>query len=217
MIQHIDKIFLLHCPDQVERLDFQKFQFELHNLEYEIHNCESIDKANGFMNKSIKSCYLSHIKIIEKIIDLNSICLILEDDAGLLTSPSSISQDLDAILKNENEWDMIYLYPPHLDGSLIKKKNKHYSSAKLVLNTHAYIINPLSIKKIHKALISYYDLIDSSESKYITLCHIDRIYAHKLHEHLKVFCTNDTHFTQNKKFGSTLGWGWNNTEKIIEE
>ena len=210
MIANIDKIFMIHCENDIDRLHFQNVQFAKHNLDYSIIDCVKVNTSNGFSNQSIKSCFLSHMKAIETSISTQKNCLILEDDVLLTTNTNNISKNIFQIMNNES-WDMIYLYPPYWGNKLIIQKKSTYSKVKGILNGHAYIINIKSVGKIYDMLTKHYDALEKKvDKKYRLASHIDRVYAHYIHKKLNVFATNVHHFIQNKKqFGSSLDWGWN--------
>jgi len=78
MIKEVDKIYLINLQHRKDRLAYQTKQFESLGLPmFEIIRPVEVEDSKGFLNKSTRSCYLTHLKIIEKIIDSKEFCIIL--------------------------------------------------------------------------------------------------------------------------------------------
>jgi len=195
MINKIDSIYMINLPYRQDRLEYQIKQFESLGLPmFEIIRPVEVEDSKRFLNKSIRSCYLTHLKIIEKIIDSKEFCIILEDDAQIINI-DLIKITLENLVK-EKEWDMFYFYHHN-------KLFEYYTIEGKLSNTHAYIINPLSAKKIYKNLIANKQKIEDGKFGY---SHIDQAYIHCVHSKVKLVHANQMLIKQNKNFSSDIEW-----------
>ena len=214
-LHNIEKIFLLHHHEKPERLFFQKKQLESLDVQYTIYNSIIVDQANGFQNKALKSCYASHLSIIENNLQSTKPFMILEDDAVFQTDIISINSILRSITESK-EWDMIYLYPTKFSRNILQNYGS-YSSVKYILNCHAYILSPINLYSIYNILKRRYNNIDVSKKKLVKDCYLDRNYGDYIHPRYQIYSCNQPLVIQDRyRFGSQLGWGWDNRPVIFD-
>lgn len=215
-ISHIENIFLLHNPQYPERLIFQKKQLKKIETQLTVVNPIFFQESNGFQNKAIKSCYASHMHILKKIyLHYNKPCLILEDDIVFYESIRNINIYINYVMFNHN-WDFIFFHKP-LPGDNIKKYDKNVCYVSGITNAHAYVVSPKILKQVYTTLEDFFSKIDKSTKKLTWESHIDYIMKKHIHPLYNVIAPNINLINQNrKKFGSTLGWGYNDSLLTID-
>jgi len=196
MIKEVDKIYLINLQHRKDRLAYQTKQFESLGLPmFEIIRPVEVEDSKGFLNKSTRSCYLTHLKIIEKIIQDQNTCIILEDDA-LIVNLEATKKTLEHLFNNKLEWDMFYFYN-------YNSFNQYYTVKNNIANTHAYMISPLAAKNIHRYLTINKENL---ENKKYGHSHLDVAYIHCVHSRIKVVHANQILINQNKNFSSDIEW-----------
>jgi GR25 family glycosyltransferase involved in LPS biosynthesis len=214
MIKYVDKILIINHPDHKDRRKYQEDQAKIYDLNYQFVSAVPVDSSNGFQNKSLKSCFLSHIKALKIAHDTQELCLILEDDARLVDI-SEINLYLNSLLNDYlqyNVWDMIYFYPSMHDSNFSVDINQYSTRDTKVTNLHAYLVNPRKIFYLIEALEYHFSRIDNDTNndytKDVKRSHIDHVIANYIHPKMRVFCPKtNLIFQWRKEFGSTLGWG----------
>lgn len=220
----VDKIFVINHPKLIDRLYFQKKQFDKFKLKYKIINSIKCNHFTNFYNKNIKSLFLTHLEILKSIIDIDELCLILEDDAEIYDI-DEVNKYIDYILKNNLSlnWDMIYFDKP-VYFNKESQNAKLISETKLVdnyiykpewqLQTHAYIMNPKIIKDVVQILINHIDNIENGTIRkdqgwprsIKRLSHIDQVYKDYLHPKLNIYTPIINLIGQCENFESTLNY-----------
>lgn len=190
MIPHIDKIYLINLPKRKDRLKFQREQFEKLNIQdFTLVEPVVVTEPKGYRNKSIKSCYLTHVKIIEEIVKNQNFCIILEDDAKIWNM-QGVVDNISNLFENDIEWDMFYFYP--------KIRDK-------LPNAHAYIVNPKSAQKILDIILSNKHRIETT-GHHKALDHIDLAYIYLVHKQMIILNSDKVLISQDKKLGSDIDW-----------
>lgn len=207
----IDRIFLLNLRHRTDRLRFQKNQF----LDLGIESFVRIEpvavfNSGKFLNKSIKSVYLSHLKIIKQALDENITALILEDDARIKDF-SKVKTCLNFLFNEFEDWDIFYLYNcsmfyknkldnfVELRGPVVKLKH--------CLEMHAYIINKNKLSFVYNILNNFKNKIEQSERKCDWRSHCDQVFVHDIHPFCNVYgCPNNLIAQNRSQFKSDNNW-----------
>ena len=97
-------------------------------------------------------CYLSHIKLWNKlIVSDDPYYLIFEDDCYLDTSLQQVQNFINLVIKNNQNWDIIYL--GFWDKGVMQRPQTKIGKgvckvSNFIYGTHAYIINKKGAKKL---------------------------------------------------------------------
>jgi len=173
------KANVINLEHRKDRLDHIKDVLNREKIEISIHKATNGQEKffDMFKNKRMKAhagCYDSHVTLLEKVKGTADYHLILEDDCELIDGfKNKVIRYIELLPKN---YTMLYL-----GGSLnvfknsIELLNQHFSLAKKVMATHAYLVNDLQIdfilsilkKRIYKIDIMFMD-IQQSVDVYIT-------------------------------------------------
>jgi GR25 family glycosyltransferase involved in LPS biosynthesis len=212
-IKNIDKIFLLNLKHRFDRLSFQKQQF----LDLGIERFERIDPvivdcSNNFQNKSVHSCFLSHLKILDLIKKERIFAIILEDDAKI-SNFTNIENCLNLLFENILDWDMFYFYyeNPYKNLDNIREVKSSLLQVQTCINTHAYLINTNKIDFIYEELLSCLEEIYKSDHKCGWDSHIDQVFAMKIHPKIKVYASKENLIYQKRDvFKSDIDWNLEN-------
>jgi hypothetical protein len=206
----IDKIFLLNLKHRTDRLLFQKKQFWKLGIEpfIRVEPVAVVDSGN-FLNKSIRSVYLSHLKIIEQVMKENITALILEDDA-VLRDLSEVRGVLNFLFNKVVDWNMFYFYTDF--GHSQKEKGTikdcgNIQKIKYSLNLHAYIINKKNIKFVYDKLNDFKNKIDQSNKKLDGRSHVDVAMIYEIHPYFNVYgCKQQMIYQARGTFKSDNEW-----------
>ena len=173
----------MNLPHRSDRLAFQKKQFSKHFIEPFIRvEPIRVQYSCNFLNKSVRSVYLSHLKIIKKAINDKGVVLILEDDA-LIRNFHKVKESLNFLFTKINDWDMFYFYNLSVDRFATKKtiednivdKFSELCKIKKCIELHAYVINKKKLSFIYDILNNIKNIIESSENKWDYRSHIDQV------------------------------------------
>ena len=179
-------------PKRKDRLKFQREQFDNLNIQdFTLIQPIVVTDPKGYRNRSIKSCYLTHVKIIEEIVENKNFCIILEDDAKIWNMQGVID-NINCLFDNDIEWDMFYFYPKS------KKDQK-------LRNTHAYMINPKSANQILNILLQNKDDIEKT-MHHKCLDHVDAAYIRLVHTEMTILNSDSVLIDQNKELGIDIDW-----------
>ena len=211
----IDEIYLLNLPRRVDRLEFQIKQFSNYFISpfTRVEPTEVQDSCN-FLDKSVRSIYLSHLKIIKKAIENKTTVLILEDDV-VIKNFYKVKESINFLFTKINDWDMFYFYNLSVDGFATKeiledniiRQFGDLCKIKRCLELHAYIINKNKLSFVYDILIKNKDKIENSEKQWDYKCHIDQVLMSDVHPKINVYGTATNLIVQDrKKFGSDNRW-----------
>jgi hypothetical protein len=207
----IDKIFLLNLRHRTDRLNFQRSQFVRFGIE-SFHRVEPVPvvESGNFLNKSTRSIFLSHLKIIEQAKKENVTALVLEDDIGFGPKINPIKDALSFLFSEVQDWDMFYFYS-HTCCFTIKKnvikEYEHIQKIRDCLNLHAYVVNKKSLEFVCNKLNNFKDKLDASDKKSDWRCHIDHVFARNIHPHINVYgCKESIIFQKTNVFSSDNEW-----------
>lgn len=163
------KILLINLDQSNDRLAQQRAQFNKLALEFErlpavsIHNISEAEyskvafKNQREMKYSELACFLSHKKAWEMVIEKQEPCLILEDDALLVTDLSKILKDIEKL----NTIDFVNLEVHDRKKKFIAKGatyqivNQRYDLLRLYQDrsgTGGYVLFPSGAKKLLEKL-----------------------------------------------------------------
>lgn len=208
----LNSLYILNLPNRQDRLTFQKKQLAPYWNNVRIINPIVVKNSAGFASKAVRSCYISHLKIIRKILSLDDprLNLILEDDS-IIPNFAEIEIFLKNIVSLDIEWDMIYLYQKNCQK--INKDNSSYDTVDSCLGTYAYVINPKKIIKIYNILKKHYILLKHSKNKNIKHSHIDQVYKKYIHPNSKIITPKKILVHHDyQKFGTDINWQKNFTD-----
>ena len=214
-LNFIDNIYLLNLPSRLDRLEFQKKQFSSYFIKsfIRVEPVEANDSCN-FLDKSVRSIYLSHLEIIKKARDENGTVLILEDDA-LIKNFSKVKESINLLFTKINDWDMFYFYNLSVDRFATKEILKNnviqqfggLCKIKRCLELHAYIINKNKLGFVCETLTKIKDKIENSENKWNYRSHIDQVFMFEIHPKINVYAAKENLIIQDRqKFGSDNKW-----------
>jgi hypothetical protein len=207
----IDKIFLLNLKHRTDRLLFQKRQFVQCNIEsfYRVEPVPAVESGN-FLNKSTKSIYLSHLKIIEQAMREDVTALVLEDDVEFRGGVDVTKNVLNFLFNEIKDWDMFYFYSHACCFNNKKNVIQEYENIQKIrdcLNLHAYVINKKSLGFVFDKLNNFKDSLESSNQKSDWRCHIDHVFSRKVHPHINVYgCKTLVIFQKRNIFKSDNEW-----------
>lgn len=209
-LPHIDKIFVLNLKHRTDRLSFQKKQFWDLGIEPFVRVEPVVfDEPNNFLNKSIRSVYSSHLKIIKQALDEDINALVLEDDA-LIKNFYKVKKCLNFLFNKINDWDMFYFY--NLNNFLSKKENTIFRygdicKIKQCVNLHAYIINKKKLNFVYNTLDLFKNKIENLEKKCDWRSHIDQVFMFVVHPYMNVYGAHEDLIIQDRKsFKSDNPW-----------
>lgn len=206
----IDKIFLLNLRHRVDRLNFQRAQFIRLGIESfrRVEPVRVVDSGN-FLNKSTKSIFLSHLKIMELSIKENITSLVLEDDIGI-KDINLLHNTLNFLFNKIFDWDMFYFYNHtcrFTSKTNVIKEYKYIQKIRDCLNLHAYIINKKSLKFIYETLNDYKNTLEVSGKKSDWRCHMDHVFCNRVHPYINVYgCNQSIIFQKRLYFSSDNEW-----------
>lgn len=170
--------------------------------------------SNYPMTKNTIACAMSHIKVLEKISNLETDkpCIIFEDDCILLNNFDEVMKNL----KNDRrklEWDIIFLgcRLANEKDEFIKTNISYLYRSGLVLGAYAYMVTSKSAKKILKNIYPIMYPIDTTITIQDPVFDSKRVHDKRFLNILNKYVIYTENKFDNKRFGivnelSTFVW-----------